>query len=96
MAERSLDKEFDVLKNDLGTLKDDVANISRLLAKKGAAEVDAALANGKARVEAGLGAVEGQVAKDVAADLGMTPGAVRVAKCRVLQRLREELGDLIE
>jgi len=32
----------------------------------------------------------------VAADLNMTPGAVRVAKSRVLQRLREELGDLIE
>jgi RNA polymerase sigma-70 factor (ECF subfamily) len=33
-------------------------------------------------------------AVDVAAELGMTPGAVRVAKCRVLQRLREELADL--
>jgi RNA polymerase sigma-70 factor (ECF subfamily) len=41
-------------------------------------------------------AVGGEAAKDVAADLGMTPGAVRVAKSRVLQRLREELGDLIE
>lgn len=61
MAERSLDKEFDVLKNDLGALKDDLANISRQLAKKGAAEVDAALTNGKAKVEAGIGAVEGQV-----------------------------------
>jgi RNA polymerase sigma-70 factor (ECF subfamily) len=40
-------------------------------------------------------AVEGRSAKDVAADLGMTPGAVRVAKCRVLHRLREELGDLM-
>lgn len=30
---------------------------------------------------------------DVAAELGMSPGAVRVAKCRVLQRLRQELGD---
>jgi RNA polymerase sigma-70 factor (ECF subfamily) len=38
-------------------------------------------------------AVEDRAAKDVAADLGMTPGAVRVAKCRVLRRLREELGD---
>jgi RNA polymerase sigma-70 factor (ECF subfamily) len=38
-------------------------------------------------------AVEGQAARDVAADLGMSPGAVRVAKCRVLHRLREELGD---
>ncbi|WP_374371206.1 hypothetical protein [Dongia sp.] len=61
MAERSLDKEFDVLKNDLGALKDDLANISRQLAKKGAAEVDAALTNGKAKVEAGIGAVETQV-----------------------------------
>jgi RNA polymerase sigma-70 factor (ECF subfamily) len=40
-------------------------------------------------------AVEGRSAKDVAADLAMTPGAVRVAKCRVLRRLREELGDLL-
>jgi RNA polymerase sigma-70 factor, ECF subfamily len=40
--------------------------------------------------------VEGQAAKDVAADLCMTPGAVRVAKSRVLHRLREELGDLTE
>jgi RNA polymerase sigma-70 factor (ECF subfamily) len=39
-------------------------------------------------------AVEGRAAKDVAADLGMSPGAVRVAKSRVLHRLREELGDL--
>ena len=41
-------------------------------------------------------AVEGQAAKDVAADLSMSPGAVRVAKSRVLHRLREELGDLTE
>jgi RNA polymerase sigma-70 factor, ECF subfamily len=40
--------------------------------------------------------VEGQAAKDVAADLSMTPGAVRVAKSRVLHRLREELGDLTD
>jgi RNA polymerase sigma-70 factor (ECF subfamily) len=40
-------------------------------------------------------AVEGRSARDVASDLGMTPGAVRVAKCRVLHRLREELGDLM-
>jgi RNA polymerase sigma-70 factor (ECF subfamily) len=40
-------------------------------------------------------AVEGRCAKDVAAELGMSPGAVRVAKSRVLQRLREELGDLM-
>jgi RNA polymerase sigma-70 factor (ECF subfamily) len=41
-------------------------------------------------------AVEGRSPKDVAADLGMSPGAVRVAKCRVLQRLREALGDVME
>jgi RNA polymerase sigma-70 factor (ECF subfamily) len=38
--------------------------------------------------------VDGQPAPDVARELGMTPGAVRVAKCRVLNRLRHELGDL--
>jgi RNA polymerase sigma-70 factor (ECF subfamily) len=40
-------------------------------------------------------AVEGRVAADVAADLGMTPGAVRVAKSRVLHKLRTDLGDLL-
>lgn len=39
-------------------------------------------------------AVDGQPAPSVAEELSMTPGAVRVAKSRVLQRLREELGDL--
>lgn len=39
-------------------------------------------------------AVENRTPADVAAELGMSAGAVRVAKCRVLQRLREELGDL--
>jgi RNA polymerase sigma-70 factor, ECF subfamily len=39
-------------------------------------------------------AVEGRAAADVAADLGMSPVGVRVAKSRVLQRLREVLGDL--
>jgi RNA polymerase sigma-70 factor (ECF subfamily) len=41
-------------------------------------------------------AVEGRAAAEVAAELSMSPGAVRVAKSRVLQRLREELGDLGE
>jgi RNA polymerase sigma-70 factor (ECF subfamily) len=41
-------------------------------------------------------AVDGRPAKDVAADLSMSPGAVRVAKSRVLHRLRQELGDLTE
>jgi RNA polymerase sigma-70 factor (ECF subfamily) len=39
-------------------------------------------------------AVEGRPAPDVAAELGMSPVGVRVAKSRVLQRLREALGDL--
>jgi RNA polymerase sigma-70 factor (ECF subfamily) len=38
-------------------------------------------------------AVEGRAARDVAAELSMSAGAVRVAKSRVLRRLREELGD---
>ena len=40
--------------------------------------------------------VDDRAPRDVAAELSMTPGAVRVAKSRVLHRLREELGDLIE
>ena len=39
-------------------------------------------------------AVDGRAAREVGAELGMSPGAVRVAKCRVLRRLREELGDV--
>jgi RNA polymerase sigma-70 factor (ECF subfamily) len=39
-------------------------------------------------------AVDGRPVKDVADELGMSPGAVRVAKSRVLHRLRDELGDL--
>ena len=38
--------------------------------------------------------VDGLSAPQVAAELGMSAGAVRVAKSRVLQRLRSELGDL--
>jgi len=38
-------------------------------------------------------AVEGRAPREVAIELSMSPGAVRVAKSRVLQRLREELGD---
>jgi RNA polymerase sigma-70 factor (ECF subfamily) len=40
-------------------------------------------------------AVDGQAVAVVAADLGVTPAAVRKAKSRVLHRLREEIGDLI-
>ena len=39
-------------------------------------------------------AVDGLTAADAAAELGVQPGAVRVAKSRVLQRLRQQLGDL--
>ena len=39
-------------------------------------------------------AVEGKPAAEVAAELKMSPVGVRVAKSRVLLRLREELGDL--
>jgi RNA polymerase sigma-70 factor (ECF subfamily) len=38
--------------------------------------------------------VEGRSTADVAADLDMKPGTVRVAKSRVLLRLRRELGDV--
>jgi RNA polymerase sigma-70 factor (ECF subfamily) len=38
--------------------------------------------------------VEGQSPQAVAQELNMSPGAIRVAKCRVLRRLRLELGDL--
>jgi RNA polymerase sigma-70 factor (ECF subfamily) len=37
--------------------------------------------------------VEGRTAADAGAALNMKPGAVRVAKSRVLMRLRRELGD---
>jgi RNA polymerase sigma-70 factor (ECF subfamily) len=40
-------------------------------------------------------AVEGHAPADIAADLGVTPSAVRKAKSRVLLRLRQEIGDLI-
>ena len=40
-----------------------------------------------------LCAVEHQSSGEVAKQLGMTPGAVRQAKYKVLRRLREELGD---
>jgi len=40
-------------------------------------------------------AVEGCQTQDAAEALGMSPGAVRVARCRVLKRLREELHGLM-
>jgi RNA polymerase sigma-70 factor, ECF subfamily len=41
-------------------------------------------------------AVDDVAPKDVAIELCMSPGSVRVAKCRVLRRLREEFGDLLD
>jgi RNA polymerase sigma-70 factor, ECF subfamily len=41
-------------------------------------------------------AVDDQPSTAVATELGMTANAVRMAKSRVLRRLREELGDLVE
>jgi RNA polymerase sigma-70 factor, ECF subfamily len=38
--------------------------------------------------------VEGHATRDIAAELGITPDAVRVAKSRILRRLREELAEL--
>ncbi len=40
--------------------------------------------------------VDGQPAPAVAEELSMTANAVRMAKSRVLHRLREELGDLVQ
>ena len=43
-----------------------------------------------------LTAVEDREPADVAAGFGVTPVAVRKAKSRVLRRLREEIGDLLD
>jgi RNA polymerase sigma-70 factor (ECF subfamily) len=40
--------------------------------------------------------VSGRSAADVAAELGISEGAVYVAKCRVLRRLRQELKGLLD
>lgn len=40
--------------------------------------------------------VDGRETADVAGDLSMRPGTIRVAKSRVLKRLRQEIGDSIE
>jgi RNA polymerase sigma-70 factor (ECF subfamily) len=41
-------------------------------------------------------AVDGHPVDMIAADLGITPAGVRKAKSRVLRRLKEEIGDLID
>jgi RNA polymerase sigma-70 factor (ECF subfamily) len=43
-----------------------------------------------------LTVVEGRSPTTLAAELNMTPAAVRQAKARVLRRLKEEAGDLLE
>jgi RNA polymerase sigma-70 factor, ECF subfamily len=40
--------------------------------------------------------IEGKTTSDVGATLGMTAAAVRKARLRVLARLREEMGDLLD
>ena len=40
--------------------------------------------------------IDGRETSDVAKDLSMRPGTVRVAKSRVLKRLRLEIGDAVE
>jgi RNA polymerase sigma-70 factor (ECF subfamily) len=40
--------------------------------------------------------VDGRRPAEVAAELGLTVGAVWTAKCRVLKRLREEFGGLLD
>jgi RNA polymerase sigma-70 factor (ECF subfamily) len=42
-----------------------------------------------------LTAMEGQSPVDIAASLGVSPTAVRMAKSRVLRRLKEQFGELI-
>ncbi|WP_374649728.1 hypothetical protein [Dongia sp.] len=61
MADRGLDKEFDALKNDLGTLREDVATIARLLARKGSAQLNDAVGTGKAKVQEGVVMLEDQI-----------------------------------
>ena len=43
-----------------------------------------------------LTAIEGRSPNDVAPGLGVSPTAVRMAKSRVLRRLKEQFGDLIQ
>jgi len=40
--------------------------------------------------------VDNRAQADVAAEMGVSSAAVRQAKSRVLRRLREELGDVLE
>jgi RNA polymerase sigma-70 factor (ECF subfamily) len=40
--------------------------------------------------------VEGRLPADIAAEMGVSPTAIRMAKSRVLRRLKETFGDLIQ
>jgi RNA polymerase sigma-70 factor, ECF subfamily len=40
--------------------------------------------------------IDGQRPVDVAAELNVSPAAVRMAKCRVVRRVREQLGDCLQ
>lgn len=40
--------------------------------------------------------IDNREPRDVAEEMGMTPAAVRKARYRILERLREELGELLE
>lgn len=40
--------------------------------------------------------VEGRAPADIAAEMGVSPTAIRMAKSRVLRRLKEEFGELIQ
>jgi RNA polymerase sigma-70 factor (ECF subfamily) len=42
-----------------------------------------------------LTAIEGRCPAALAGELGMTPAAIRQARCRVLRQLKKELGDLL-
>jgi RNA polymerase sigma-70 factor (ECF subfamily) len=41
-------------------------------------------------------AVEGRTPAELAGELGMTPAAIRQAKSRVLRRLKQEMGELLD
>jgi RNA polymerase sigma-70 factor (ECF subfamily) len=43
-----------------------------------------------------LSTIDGRAPADLAAELGMTPAAIRQAKSRVLRRLKLEMGDLLK
>ena len=40
--------------------------------------------------------MQGRPAAEVARELGLSENAVYIARCRVLRRLRQELGGLVE